>query len=61
MTKDKVYLIRIWDEYASSKGDWENQSVALTLEDAKAEQAVLAKRGFKTNVSTLQLIRNDNH
>jgi hypothetical protein len=56
----KAYLVRIWDSMASSMGDWENECICLSLETAKAEQARLSKRGYKTNVCTMKLVSEDN-
>jgi len=53
---NKAYLIRFWDDMASSMCDWENESIALSLEKAKEEQERLRKRGYKTNVVTMKLI-----
>lgn len=58
MTK-RAYLVRIWDSMASSKGDWENECICLTLDEAKVEQECLRKRGYKTNVTVLKLVEHE--
>lgn len=58
MAAERVYLVRVWDSMASNNGEWENECICFTREESAAEQAALAKRGFKTNVTTLKVVRH---
>lgn len=53
----RIYLVRIWDPYDD---DWEIECACLTLEKAKAEQALLSKRGYKTNIAPVKLAGEEN-